>query len=710
MFLSYPVPAATQEKANALWVLKPVVRPDVPVGLTTSRNPIDAFVAAEHRATGLKPAGAADKWTLLRRLYLDLTGIPPTIPEQDAFLQDKSPQAYERLVDRLLASPQHGVRYARHWLDVLRYADIDEGMPAAPGIYLWRDWIINALNADLPYDQFVRTQLTGYRTGKRVEVNDLGTRTRIEPRPEDLFALGFLARGHIHGDATNPPELALATAETVSTAFMGLTAGCAKCHNHMFDPISQRDFYALKAIFDPLVLKKLTLGTPAEIFAHGQRLDEIEKRLAIVRASIQVLIGPYKKKLYEERVSLLPTEVRAVVQKPDAQRTSKEQKIADDYFPVLRIDPPKIMEIMSAAERSKYQRLLGKLKEIESEKTAAANPSFWTVEVDPQRESRKSYVLTSGDPDRPETNHEVAPGWPFAPAHVDFYEGRLKAFADWLIAPTNPLFARVAVNRLWQWHFGAGLHKTPNDFGTLGGPPLHPKLLDWLAAEFVERNFSMKEMHRLIVTSETYKQASAVEPAVATANTKTDPQNIYVWHFPLKRLDAEPIWDSIFAAAGSLDTSVGGPSFDARSSRHKTSGGNRSDNVLSAQSYRRAAYMVRGYSSERDVVPAFLQAFDVDDGRAPCPVRTQTVTAPQALFLMNSEPVEDACGRVAARLAKEASGDLSRAVDLAYRITLTRYPTLEERTRALAYLEGDPGRLKGLAWLLFNLDEFVYVR
>src|SRR5262249_46448375 len=163
---------------------------------------------------------------------------------------DKSPQAYERLVDRLLASPQHGVRYARHWLDVLRYADIDEGMPAAPGIYLWREWVINALNTDLPYDQFVCTQLTRYRTGKRVEVNELGTRTRMEPRPEDLFALGFLARGHIHSDAKNPSELALAAAETVSTAFMGLTAGCAKCHNHMFDPISQRDFYALKAIFD----------------------------------------------------------------------------------------------------------------------------------------------------------------------------------------------------------------------------------------------------------------------------------------------------------------------------------------------------------------------------------------------------------------------------------------------------------------------------
>jgi hypothetical protein len=657
----------------------------------------------------LKPVGRADKRTLLRRVYLDLIGIPPAPAEQETFLQDSSPDAYEKVVDQLLANAQHGVRYARHWLDVLRYADVDEAMLAAPGIYLWRDWVINALNNDLSYDQFVRVQLTGYRPTARTEVSPLGTRHRVEPRPDDLYALGFLARGHINGDPNNPKELALAAAETVSSAFMGLTAGCAKCHDHMYDPIKQRDFYAMKALFDPLVLKKVVLGTPAEIFARGRALDEIEKTRAALEDSIRSLIDPYKKRLYEERISFLPPAARAIVEKPEKERTATEQKIADDYFPVLRIDPPKIKEIMPAAERQRYQELQNRLNQVEQESLRAAHPVFWAIEVDPRRELEKSYILTSGDPDRPEKNHEVAPGWPFAPPNIDLSEGRIKAFSDWLTAPENPLFARVAVNRLWLWHFGEGLQKTPNDFGTLGGAPEHPELLDWLATEFVRRNFSMKQMHRLMVTSETYKLASRFDTAAAKAN-KADPNNSDLWHFRLQRLEAEPIWDSIFSAAQALDLSVGGPSFDIDASLERNKG--RRQGVVSVQTpmRRRAAYMVRGYSSQRAVVPHLLQVFDVDDGRVPCPLRTQTVTAPQALFMMNNDAIDKACAQLGERLQKESGGDLARAVDLGYRITLTRQPSREEMAYALAYFGQDPTRLKSLAWLLFNLDEFIYVR
>jgi Protein of unknown function (DUF1553)/Protein of unknown function (DUF1549) len=700
--------AETKEK-TALWVLQPPVRPAVPAELRQLPNPIDAFIAAGYKAKGLTPVARADKRTLLRRVYLDLIGIPPAPAEQDAFLRDSSPDAYEKVVDQLLANAQHGVRYARHWLDVLRYADVDEAMPAEPGIYLWRDWVINALNEDLPYDQFVRAQLTGYRPTTRIKVSALGTRYRLEPRPEDMYALGFLARGHISGDPANPKELSLAAAETVSSAFMGLTAGCAKCHDHMYDPIKQRDFYRMKALFDPLVLKKVVLGTPAEIFAHGRALDEIEKRRAALEASMGSLIDPYKRRLYEGRVALLPPEVRAVVQKPEKERTVNEQRIADDYFPVLRIDPPKIKEIMPAAERQRYQELQDRLNQVEQEALRAAYPVFWTVEVDPRKELEKSYVLTSGDPDRPEKNHEVTPGWPFAPAGIDFSEGRIKAFADWLTAPENPVFARVAVNRLWLWHFGEGLHKTPNDFGNLGGEPEHPQLLDWLATEFVRRNFSMKQMHRLIVTSETYKLASSFSAAAAKAN-KVDTNNAYLWHFRLQRLEAEPIWDSLFSAAQALDLSVGGPSFDIDARREKNGGRRRA--VLPAETpmKRRAAYMVRGYSSQRAIVPHFLQVFDVDDGRVPCPLRTQTVTAPQALFMMNSDAIDKACAQLAERLNKESRGDLTQAVDLGYRITLARPPSPNETAYALAYLGEDPGRLKSFAWLLFNLDEFIYAR
>jgi Protein of unknown function (DUF1553)/Protein of unknown function (DUF1549) len=705
MLLVCAAPSETKDKAIP-WSLQPVIRSEVPLGVTQSPNPIDAFMAATYKEKGLRSIGPADRRTLLRRLYLDLVGVPPTLAEQDAFLRDTSPNAYEKLVDRLLASDQHGVRYARHWLDVLRYADIDEGMTAAPGIHLWRDWMINALNADLPYDQFVRVQLTGFRTTERIEVTPLGARNRLEPRPDDLYALGFLARGHVGGDPRDPKVLSIAAAETVSTAFMGLTVGCAKCHDHMYDPISQRSFYALKALFDPLVLKKTTLGTPAEIFARGRILEEIENRRAALEASISQLVAPFKNKLYEERVVLLPPDVQLVIRKAELERTEPEQKIANDYFPVLRIDSGKIMEIMSSDLRQKYQKLLGQLRQVEGEKSAAAHPVFWTVETDVQRAARKNFILTSGDPDRPELNHEVTPGWPFGPEVVSAREGTLAAFANWLTAPANPLFARVAVNRLWQWHFGEGLHKLSNDFGNRGGMPEQPKLLDWLAAEFVNRKFSMKQMHRLIVTSETYKLASTSDYRLQ----ESDPNNTYLWHFPLQRLEAEPIWDSILSAAGMLDMNVGGPSFNLDGTTGKAANASRPKTPGDKVTYRRAAYIVRGYSSQRNVVPQFLEAFDVDDGRASCPQRTQTVTAPQSLFMMNSAIVDRACNQFAERLKRESAENLPRAVELAYRITLARQPSAKELEHALVYLDRDPSRLRNLAWLLFNLDEFIYVR
>jgi hypothetical protein len=256
----------------------------------------------------------------------------------------------------------------------------------------------------------------------------------------------------------------------------------------------------------------------------------------------------------------------------------------------------------------------------------------------------------------------------------------------------------VAVNRIWQWHFGQGLHKIPSDFGLLGGTPTDPELLDWLAAEFVARGFRMKEIHRLIVTSDTYKLASEVDPTISATEIAADPENDRLWHFRLKRLEAEPIWDAVFATAGDLDTSIGGPSFDV--------GGRRGGRGPA----RRGAFMIRGYSTNRDVVPNFLQAFDVDDGRAPCPVRTRTVTAPQALFLMNSDVIEGASEKFAERLKKEAGDDMGSAIDLGYKMAIARPPSASEREVALAYLQGEPARLKGFTWLLFNLDEFLYAR
>jgi Protein of unknown function (DUF1553)/Protein of unknown function (DUF1549) len=702
-------PPSTDGTRPDLWALQPVARPEAAAGLTESTNPIDAFIAEGYAAKGLKPVGSADRQTLLRRVSLDLTGLPPTLAEQEAFVHDSSPDAYEKVVDRLLANEQHGVRYGRHWLDVLRYADVDETMIAAAGLYLWRDWVIHALNDDVPYDQFVRAQLIGSRSAKRVQVSPSGGRRRLEPRPDDMFALGFLARGAVLRDGKDNGELPITAVETVSTAFMGLTVGCAKCHDHMYDPIKQRDFYAMKALFDPLVLRKVILATPAEMFASGKAQGEAEAARAAIEVSIERLIGPYRKQLFDERLALLPSNVRDVINKPEQARTVAEQKIADDYYPVLRIDSDKLQEIMPATDRKTYQDLQGRLNRAGGGRRVSGLPAFWTVEVDPKKAEEKSFILTSGDSERPEKDHEVQPGWPFAPPSIDFRDGRIEAFADWLTAPQNPLFARVAVNRLWQWHFGEGLQKTPSDFGELGGTPANPRLLDWLASELVRRNFSMKAMHKLIVTSLAYRLSTEVEPGRATSDGAIDPENIALAHFRLRRLEAEPIWDSILAAAGDLDLTVGGWSFDVRSpSARGTDFGARSPS--DSRTNRRAAYMIRGYSTSRDAMPNFLQAFDVDDGRAPCPVRTRTVAAPQSLFLMNSAAITQATAKFAERLKNESRGDLSAAVDLAYRLTLTRSPSPAERARVLTLLADDPARLKDLAWLLFNLDEFIYVR
>lgn len=702
-------PLSPEEARERLWSLRLVERAEVPAAVTDSRNPIDAFIGAEYRSKGLTPAPPADKPALLRRVYLDLVGIPPTPAEQEEFLSDTSDEAYEKVVDRLLASDQHGVRYARHWLDVLRYADVDEQMISAGGIYLWRDWVINALNDDVPYDQFIRAQLTGYRSMNRTQMSATGHRSKAQPRPDDLFALGLLARGAVSRDGNAEGELAMNAVETVSAALMGMTVGCAKCHDHVYDPITQRDYYAMKALFDPLVPRRITLATVDQLFSSGRAAQEAADRRAPIEAKITSLVEPYKEKLYDDRVEMLPPEVQSIIRKPMRERSADEQKIADDYFPVLRIDNDKIQEVMTEEHREEFRALERQLGEANraGDRQRVSLATFWTVEVDPKRETETSYILTSGDPARPELNHEVEPGWPFAPAALEFREGRVEAFSDWLTVPENPLFARVAVNRLWQWHFGEGLHKLPSDFGATAGAPSHPQLLDWLASEFVRRNFSMKEMHRLIVTSDTYRRSSRMEPSSAEANRAIDPANAYLWHFPLQRLGAEPIWDSIFAAAGALDLAVGGPSFEVGSMREGRRRRSRRPGGPS-DAYRRAAYITRGYSTSRDVMANFLQAFDVDDGRAPCPQRTQTVTATQSLFLMNSGEIDRAAARFAERLEEEEG--LAAAVDLGYRTALARKPSPREREQALAYLEGDPERLKGFAWLLFNLDEFIYVR
>ncbi|MFN0105474.1 MAG: DUF1549 and DUF1553 domain-containing protein [Bryobacteraceae bacterium] len=686
-----------------LWSLQPVAKPVVPP-LTASRNPIDAFLAVERKGKGLAPNGPADKLTLLRRASFDIIGLPPTPADQDAFLADTAPDAYEKVIDRLLANEQHGVRWARHWLDVLRYADLDglDGsvMPAAPGIFRWRDWMIHALNQDMPYDQFVSAQILGNRYGGRPQLSIFGTRTRAEANPADQFALGFLARSALNGGDRNQ-EIAMNAVETISSAFMGMTVGCAKCHDHRFDPIKQTDYYAMKAIFDPLVLRRVDLATPQEIFDNGAAIEAYRRAKEPIDQAIAALTAPYHEKLYGERVAMLPPDVREIVLKAERKRTVAEQKIADDYFPVLRIDPPKIKETMPKDEIARYDALL---KQQSALRRPSGLPAHWIVVEDSERRKRPSYILTSGDPTRPEKDKPVKPGFPFQPADLDFRDGLREGFVSWLTDKENPLFARVAVNRIWQWHFGEGIQKVTSDFGLLGGRPSHPQLLEYLAAEFVEHNFSMRRLHRMILTSDAYKMSSTPN----ARNHGIDPANTYLWRFRLQRLEAEPLWDAILSSAGDLDLTIGGKSFQLVNPDRKQSIFLPKEGTFESRTNRRGAYITRGFIPSTEVMANFLQAFDVDDGRTPCPIRTQTITAPQALFSMNDGMVDGAAVKLAARLSNEP--DLPAAARRAFRETIGRPPSATELDRALSFLANDPAKLKDLAWLLYNLDEFLFVK
>jgi hypothetical protein len=709
--LSFVARSAATYEPKPIWALQPVVRPPVPAG-DAGVNPIDAFVAQKYKEKGLQPVGPADKLTLLRRVYLDLIGLPPTIAEQEAFLADHSPDAYDKVVDRLLNNEQHGVRWARHWLDVLRYTDLDglDGsiMPAASGIYLWRDWVISALNNDMPYDEFVRAQILGNRSKQHTTMTATGQRVRVEANPEDAFALGFLARGAVTRE-NQDQDLALTAVETVSSAFMGVTVACAKCHDHKFDPIKQKDFYAMKALFDPLAAKKVTMATAAEIFAYGQQMEQYNKKKAPVEDAIEKLVAPYRTKLYDERVAMLTPDVQAIIRKPEKARTPAEQKTADDYFPILRIDPSKIKEAMPPDDKEKYEALLKQQKELHPPQEL---PSYWTVEEDKGLLQEKSYILTTGDPKRPEKDKPVDAGFPFQPADVDFHEGRREGFVDWL-TQNNPLFTRVVVNRIWQWHFGEGIQRVPSDFGFLGGRPSNQPLLDYLASEFAEHNYSMKWLHRLIVTSDTYKMASTGNAQQLAADAHVDPNDTYLWHFRLQRLEAEPVWDSVLYDAGDLDLSVGGKSFELPAVHTEKAAKPPAPirNVtLDPRENRRGLYILRGYLPNRDVMPNFLSAFDADDGRVPCPMRGQTVTAPQALFMMNNELVAKESTKLAELVLKESGGNLPTAVNLAYKTTLGRPPSSSEVDGALTYMQNDPKKLPDFAWMLYNLDEFMYVR
>lgn len=684
------LPIAGQQAAPKpkppLWSLRPVVRPEVQ---TEGRNPIDVLIARKHQQKGLTAAPRAAKATLLRRVHLDLTGLPPTPAEVDAFLADHSPNAYTKVVDRLLADPQHGVRYARHWLDVLGYADVDENMLGERGIHHWRDWVISALNRDLPFDQFTRAHIAG----------------DLSPRADDFFATAFLSRA-AHSPADPAEDIAFAAVEKVSAAFMAMTTGCAKCHDHMYDPILQRDFYAMKALFDPLVPDKRNLASAEEILRHEDVLAKWRAAQNAIQARMDVLTKPYEKQIFEERMTFLPKDAEAAFRKDPAARNEAERKLVAQYETVVTPDARKFRDVMKPHETVLYEWTRAGQTELRREPPTLAH--FWAVRADAARAANKNHIYIGGD--RAKKGVEVQPGFPFAPADLEFKGDRRQAFLGWLTAPQNPLFARVAVNRLWQWHFGDGIVTTSSDFGRTGQMPTNPELLDWLASEFTARGYSMKAMHRLIVTSDLYQQSSIATPDLRAKNEPIDPGNKHLWKFPVRRLEAEVVRDSMLAAAGTLDPAIGGQSFRAEDINERRVMSAQKTGYFDKRDSRRGIYMGRGSDASMNMMPSFLATFDAEDGHVPCARRERSITAPQVLYMLNGALPHSASRDLAERLYREAGPTPAARVDYGYKLALGRPPSPAERDAALSYLQkGEPTQLTGFAWMLLNLSEFVFL-
>jgi hypothetical protein len=656
-----------------------------------SAHPVDAFIRARLHHEGLVPSPEADRATLLRRLSLDLIGLPPTPAEVERFLADDRPGAYERQVDRLLASPHFGERWARPWLDLARYADSNGYSIDAPRtIWKYRDWVIGALNRDLRFDQFLTDQLAG----------DLRPNATLD----QVVATGFHRNTPINQEGGIDPEQFRVEAvvdrvNTTATVFLGLTVGCAQCHDHKYDPISQREYYRLFAFFnsadEPDIElaasdeKDLREAVRREIAAFHRRLQSDHPEIAAKERAWESTLAP-------EFKQALPPELKDAFDRALDRRTPGQWQGLTELFLAQSSDYP--------AEHAAIAAL------------RAREPKFVsTMVVRERKEPRPTFVHLGGDFTR--KGDPVEPGVPevLPPLRATGRADRL-ALARWLADPGHPLTARVTVNRLWQAYFGKGLVETENDFGTQGTPPSHPELLDWLATEFIARGWSLKAMHRLIVTSKTYRQSSRTRPDLE----HVDPTNRLLARQSRLRLDAEMIRDAALAASGLFSPKVGGPGVYPP----------QPDGVLALGQVKRAWVASTGPDRYRRGLYTFfwratpypaLTVFDAPNAVQACTRRPRSNTPLQALTLLNDQAYHECAEALADRVLRDASPNDPARIEHAFRLCLGRPPSERESQTLLTMLDAERSDLGSgalreaidrAAWtaaarVVLNLDEFI---
>jgi len=726
-----PAKKLSQQQRMEHWSFQPVENPATPKVADSSwaRNPIDLFVLAKLEAEGVKPSPEADKVTLLRRAHFDLTGLPPTPEQVEAFLADDSPDAYEKVVDKLMQSEHFGERWAIPWLDAARYADSDgyERDPLRPHAWRWRQWVIEAINRDMPFDEFTIEQLAG----------DLLPGATLEQR----VATGFLRNGIKNREAgvkleEKRFEETIDRISTIGTVWLGLTVGCAQCHDHKYDPLSQKEFYELYAFLGNSVERDIEAPLPGELGSYLLAYPEYRERRDKILAEndvephyqqwrtelIEAMDHPGERTDWDFRV----TEWRASMDRadwymrtPDEELTELERDNRVDAF-LKRLGP----------DIDKQEELKKKLEGVRDELNALAKEMFpirtQANTMIEREQAQPTHIALRGDWRAP--GLEVQPGVPAVLPEIEQEKTPARlALARWLVDGRNPLTARVTVNRWWQELFGAGLVLSANDFGTQGQPPTHPELLDWLASEFVENDWSRKKLLRRIVTSATYRQSSHARPDLE----ERDPDNKWLARQNRLRLPAELVRDNALTVSDLLNPKLGGPSVRPPQPEGVSELGYSKKSWEAdrgPERYRRGMYI----HFQRTTPYPFLINFDASDTLTAKVTRERSNTPLQALNLLNDEVFMEAARTLALRVALESEGFDARLERMFLRV-LSRRPEAREKDRAATYFErqkqilaAEEGAAKklapvvppgedqadlatwaGLARGLLNLDEFL---
>ncbi len=684
------------EKASH-WAWKSVKAPLPPKVMDEKwlRNSVDRFILAKLEAAGVPPAQPATREQLIRRASFDLTGLPPTPIEIDAFLNDTSPNAWEKVIDRLLASPHYGERWGRHWLDLARYADSNgyEYDEVRPDAWRYRDYVIHAFNDNKPYDRFVREQLAGDEF--------------FPGEPEAIIATGFNLLGPDMTDSSDQIQRRQNTlndmTDTSSLVFLGLTLGCARCHDHKFEPFPQTDYYRLQAFFTPAKFRKDVSIVPKEQrAAMDEALHKFHAQLRPVQEELHRLEEPYRKKLRDAKLAKFSVEVREAHETPERERTPAQRERVEETLRFVAVSQAELLNVMSEEEKKHLRELQEKIKAIEARQPSV--PVAMGLQ-DSEGPPAKTYLLERGVIGN--RGEEMKPGYPEIlvnnAANGKSSEakspGGRATLANWIADPKNPLTARVMVNRLWQHHFGRGIVRTTSDFGTHGTAPTHPELLDWLAEDFTRNGWDIKRMHKLMMMSNTYSQSTQASPDAI----QKDPDNNLFSRMNRVRLEGEIIRDNLLAVSGRLNPKLGGPGVfppipaeALKGTKAWTVSTDKSEHT------RRSIYIF----ARRNLRFPFLEAFDLPDSNLSCPKRERSTTAPQALALLNAEDVVEAAKALAARLAKETTSDRDK-ITLMYRLILGRKPTAKETALAEEFIKESPW--SELCRALFNVNEFVYL-